>query len=330
MKHSDAERFVLSVIIAAGLFGAGAVLFYFIDIPVAPLPVYKGPVFITIEEDPRLLSVSTREVTITPEPESTPESSEVPKTESTGPAEPVEDVRPRQTEPAPSESEERPTRGQTEPESTPPISAPENRPGRAEEQPAEEVATAGVDTGTAETEPLPSGAEEETRPMEQTDPETEAPGVDGMETPEETEAAEERGILGDLSGLDSALSESGTDTGERNTPREGNGETTADLGTAENPIDFDTLTGSRRPINLPQPKIDSDLAQKLPRFLEVVISFTLLPSGYITGLNIKPDSGNTEVDSIIQNTIRKWRFEPVPQEAGSIQVVVTYNIRVVR
>lgn len=310
MNRHEAERLLISVVIAAALFGAAAVALHFIDIPVPEYPDYKGPVFITIEEDPRLLSLSPEPVE-RPEPEKTAKPAERPSGRQTEPERVAEPSRPSETEEA----------------------APkETRPGRVEEQPAEEVATAGVDTGTAETEPLPSGAEEETRPVEETDPERDAPGVEGRETPEEEDEAEEESILGDLSGLDSAMSESvaASDTEDGGAPGEGvgNGETATDLGTVENPVDFDTLTGTRKPLNTPKPKIDSDLLLGLPNEFQVVISFTLLPSGHITGLNFIKDSGNTEVDSIIQNTIRKWRFEPVSEEAGSIQVVAKYNIRV--
>ena len=88
------------------------------------------------------------------------------------------------------------------------------------------------------------------------------------------------------------------------------------LGTAGNPIDFDTLTANRKPISLPQPEIDPELATGLPTVFKVVISFTLLPSGHITDLNITPDSGNTEVDSIIQKPYENGDLNRYPRMPG--------------
>ncbi len=314
MKRNDAERLLISIGIAAGLFGAAGLTLSFIDIPAGEMPPYQGPVFITIEEEPPVLQEPPEEAPEEPAP--APAPSPAPAAEPLPAEKPAERPKPLREpeEPPPAETE---AAGRTESRrsSSSGTEAAADTSAPAPEE-AEEPAAAGTDTGAAETEPLPEGdSEEDVSPRE------------GPETAE----AEERSVLGDLSELDTLLSESGT--AGRDGPGTGDDEQAAaedvtQLGTESDPIDFETLAGTRKPISLPQPEIDPALARNMPRFFTVVISFTLLPSGYITDLNITPDSGNTKVDSIIQTAIRKWRFEPVSEDAGPIQVRVRYNIRV--
>jgi TonB family protein len=313
MKRNDAERLLISIGIAAGLFGAAGLTLSFIDIPAGEMPPYQGPVFITIEEEPPVFQeppeepepVSLEPETVPDRPETAAESETIPRREP--------------EEPPPAETEDtRPTETQRSSSSGTEAAAETAAEGAAPEE-AEEPAAAGVDTGAAETEPLPEG-----------DFETDVSPREGPETVEETAPAEpeERSVVGDLSELDRAIAESGGDEGAGDDDEQTAEEEVTRLGTPESPIDFETLAGTREPISLPQPEIDPALVQSGAPFFTVVISFTLLPSGHITDLNITPDSGNTKVDSIIQTAIRKWRFEPVSEDAGPIQVRVRYNIRV--
>lgn len=349
MQRHDAERLIVSIVIAAVLFAAAGGVLALVGIPEAELPEYNGPVFITIAEDPLLLSEPEIETVpeetapepVRAEPESVPESSPA-ETRSSRDRETPRPV-PRErnadtrsdTQPVPDETFEEPrpdAADEPQPDTTRPAERePAPGPEESAEAPeqAEEYETAGVDTGTAETEPLPAGNSETTA---------------GPETPEEPEDSEpeqpeEAGILGDqvLSQLDDALADAdsrGTRNGTADgsitagNPGDGASDSVTTLGTADNPIDLDTLEGRRKLLYKPQPEIPSELSRNLPPKFDVVISFTLEPSGSITDLNITTDSGNTKVDSIIQNTIRKWRFEPVSPEAGTIQVRVRYNIRV--
>ena len=339
MKRNDTERLLISFIIAAAMFGAAAGVLHFIDFPSVKAPEYHGPVFLIIEEDPE------PEVKQEPLPSKSEEQPSVRKT-----GEPSGEARSESPPegPAPSTTKQRDAAELQDNEAA----------GGMDKRPAE-IRTEGIETGSAQTEPAPTGDAAETTaprteaaevpaPGEAAEPEPAAPvpeqpgEEDGPgETAEpEPEAAEGPAIL-DLAKLDAALPEAGstaedaaadggTDAGEEAAgegPGAGNGGTTQ-LGTIENPIDFDTLTANRKPLYTPDPDINPELASGLPRFIKIVTSFTLLPSGYITDLNITTDSGNTKVDSIIKEAIRKWRFEPVSPEAGSIQVRVRYDIRV--
>ncbi|MFW5747495.1 MAG: energy transducer TonB family protein, partial [bacterium] len=52
------------------------------------------------------------------------------------------------------------------------------------------------------------------------------------------------------------------------------------------------------------------------------------PSGSVTDLQMMGSSGNTDIDSIVREAIRKWRFERVQDSAGSVRVRVLYTITV--
>jgi hypothetical protein len=322
MKRNDAERLLISIGIAAGLFGAAVLTLSFIDIPAGEMPPYQGPVFITIDEEPSVFQEPPEEAPEEPAP-SPAAAAEKPAERPEPPREPEE--------PPPAETDETGRSESRQASSAGVEAAAETAAEGAAPEEAEEPAAAGVDTGTAETEPLPEG-----------DSEADVSPRQGPETVEETAPAapdapgpEERSILGGelMNELDALIPRAEGEASE--TAEEAGSEGTAfvgdeitQLGTPGSPIDFETLTANRKPISTPEPKIDSELATGLPPVFQVVIAFTLQHSGTITYLNFIKDSGNNDIDSIIRNTILKWTFQPVSEDAGPIQVRVRYNIRV--
>ena len=152
---------------------------------------------------------------------------------------------------------------------------------------------------------------------------------------EETGRVDESGagMFGEeeLGSLDQAFAQADTDaTGETegrdDGQAEGAGEAERSIGTPDNPVTLDQLSALRQPLAIGEPQIPPELAQGLPPEWKIRISFELLPSGYITDLHIRPDSGNTDIDSIVREAIRKWRFQAVPESAGSVRVRVLYTV----
>jgi len=312
MRIREVERLLISTLLAAAFFTAGFFIFNAIDLPVYEMPEYVGPVFITIAEDPRLLSAEIRNDRVSPEliPRETPDnrqtSPEIPDS-IPEPFASSETVRGEQGGPVESAGNE-----YTPSENT--------QSGSGTDPQGDLSRDKGIDTGSAEHTPLPQGG---TIGRPQGD---EAGTVEPVDPAGAESGQEEPGNSLDFSDLDTALAQAGEvfpdESGREVT------ETAKDLGTAGNPVDFETLSAYRKPLFLPAPEIGPELASSIATDFDIIISFTLLPSGYITDLNIEPDSGNTKIDSIIQNTIKIWRFEPVSQEAGSIKVRVLYTIRV--
>ncbi len=351
MKRNDFERLILSFFIALGIFAVIVAVISFLPLGSDPFPDYDGPMYVTLEEPEPA----------EPEPAAVPEEPE-PSAETAIPERRLpEEEQPRRAEepggqPPGSAAAQAPPAADTPQPAAPgteeePAGAREETAGGAAGQERDSAAGAGVPgADETETEPLPE--QEEPRTAEGAGPgsgraagepgpgdesgrreETEDSGA--SPEPGSGEAAreegEEPGMLGDLDDLDRALAqadeEPGDETGEGAERGEQEG-TAGAFGSPGSPIDIETLTAKREALHMPKPEIGSDLAENLPRVWEVVVSFTLLPSGYITDLNIEPDSGNTEVDSIIENTIRTWRFEPVDEAAGSVKVLARYRIRV--
>ena len=330
MKRNDFERLILSFFIALGIFAVIVAVISFLPLGSDPFPDYDGPMYVTLEE---------------PEPASVPEEPE-PSAEMTA----REQRRPEEEQPRQAEEPTGQTPGSAAAQAPPAADTPQPAAPGTEEEPAEareETAggAAGPERDSAAGAGVPGADETEAEPLpEQEEPQTAEgpgpgsgraagePGPGEEKGPATGEAAreEESGMLGDLDDLDRALAqadEDGEGSGDENEEKEREG-TVGTFGSPGAPVDIETLTAKRKPINMPKPEIGSELAEKLPPDWEVVVSFTLLPSGHITDLKIEPDSGNTEVDSIIQNTIRTWRFEPVPLDAGSVKVLVRYRIRV--
>lgn len=349
MKRSDFERLILSFFIALGIFAVIVAVISFLPLGSDPFPDYGGPMYVTLEEPEPA----------EPEPAAVPEEPE-PSAETAIPERRLpEEEQPRRAEepgeqPPGSAAAQAPPAADTPQPAAPgteeePAEAREETAGGAAGQERDSAAGAGV-PGADETEAEPLPEQEEPRTAEGAGPgsgraagepgpgdesgrrdEIEDTGASPEPGPGEAAREEEPGMLGDLEeDLDRALAqadEDGEASEDRSDEREQEG-TAGAFGSPGDPIDIETLTAKRKALHMPKPEIGSDLAENLPPVWEVVVSFTLLPSGYITDLNIEPDSGNTEVDSIIQNTIRTWRFEPVPRDAGSVKVLARYRIRV--
>lgn len=340
MKRNDIERLILSFFIALGIFAVIVAVISFLPLGSDPFPDYDGPMYVTLEEPEPA----------EPEPAAVPEEPE-PSAETAIPERRLpEEEQPRRAEepgeqPPGSAAAQAPPAADTPQPAAPgteeePAEAREETAGGAAGQERDSAAGAGV-PGADETEAEPLPEQEEPRTAEGAGPGSgRAAGEPGpgdesgrRDETEDTGASPEPGpgMLGDLDDLDRALAqadeETGDETGEGAERGEQEGNAGA-FGSPDDPIDIETLTAKRKALHMPKPEIGSDLAENLPPVWEVVVSFTLLPSGHITDLNIEPDSGNTEVDWIIQNTILTWKFEPVPRDAGSVKVLARYRIRV--
>lgn len=319
MKRSDFERLILSFFIAVALFAAIAVAVHFLPLGSEPYPEYGGPMYVTFEEEDEP----------PPEPE---------------PAVPPEEP-PPEPETASSRESAREEDQAGAPSSETPDTAAESEVRKPEEPEAVDRKAAGTESDDTAGEGVPTIEDADTEPLpEQEAPQTaegpgpesgeadEVPGPRGERQDDEVPREEERpGILGDLAELDQALAradeEAGEASGEEGEEGARNGNA-REYGSPGSPIDIEALAAKRKPIHMPEPEIGSELAKNMPPNWEVVVSFTLPPSGSIEDLKIVRDSGNTEVDRIIRNTIRKWRFEPVSPEVGSVKVLARYRIRV--
>ncbi len=355
MRKFEAERLIVSFFIALGFFGLLAIGARFLPWERLSFPVYSGPLQITIdlpeemrtrvEVDEEPLPAEVREE---PAEEETaprrgdpdrPSRNEVPRPETERSAQSAAAEQRAAAEPAGRGRREEPLRQDgrdTAPEPAAEREVPRGRE-ETEELPSEVDVPAREDAReeVAEAERTVRPREEEPvrgRTGEQ-EGETAEPAEtvsEGAEAASPEEAPREEGLYGDLDRLDEALARAGEGDRTASEADDAAGTQPGDggLGTAGAPIEMETLTAARRPLSLPQPEISAELARNLPRQLEVVISFQLLPTGYIGDLKFITDSGNTVVNSIISEAIRKWRFEPVSRETGSVQVRVKYQIRI--
>ncbi|MFP4563348.1 MAG: TonB family protein [Spirochaetia bacterium] len=309
--RKDRERFILSTALALAFMAAVFAIFGVLDLFYIEIPDYSGPLYVSLgeAEEERVQEPAAEEA-------------------------PAEQVRPEsRTEPAPERAAERvaepsPEAAAPSPEADAPVPAAPRTDTAPSEEPPE----------TAEEAPGPEGRQdrvEERIPEVQPEQVTPRTGGDEGTAPGSEEADEpEAGIFedDDLSSLDEAFAQA--DTGDTDGATDGqengeeNGEAERSIGTPENPVTLDELKARRRPINLQEPQIPPELAQGLPRILSIEISFTLEPSGSVTDLQMMGSSGNTDIDSIVREAIRKWRFERVQDSAGSVRVRVLYTITV--
>jgi TonB family protein len=103
-------------------------------------------------------------------------------------------------------------------------------------------------------------------------------------------------------------------------------------GPAENPNPSDSdfsLTWedaqNREAVYLATPDIPDWVSQQGLN-LRVVISFTLVPQGFLISITLKESCGYTDVDTAVINAVRNWRFKAV-NSTVNVKGSVTYYIR---
>jgi TonB family protein len=335
----DRDRLILSTVLALLFMGVVFAVFGVLDLFSIEVPEYSGPLYVSLgdtEEEAAELAPEPEEPADRPRPEAQAQ---------TAPDRTAERTAEAATETTVSASESASRTGRTESSAT---EAAETRP----DTPSRETAPPEEPPETAEDAPAGPGTFEQTgpdgrlgrveeRPLvvqpQEITPRTggnegTAPGADEASEPETGETGD--GILGDLSAVDQALARADTgesgESGETDgaADGEGTGEAERSIGTPENPVTLEDLQARRKLLTRVEPDIPAELARGLPPTLNLQVSFELLPSGLITGLQITRSSGNTDIDSIVREAIRKWRFQAVPESAGSVRVWVQYTITV--
>lgn len=310
--RKDRERLILSTALALAFMAAVFAIFGVLDLFYIEIPEYSGPIYVSLGE-------AEEERDQEPAAEEAPAERAQPETREEAPAEPApERAAERSAEPSP---EAAAPRTDTAP--------PEEPPETAEETPAgpgtfERTGPAGrldrVEKRIPEVQP------QEITPRTGGDEGT-APGTEEADRPEAHIFEDD-----DMSSLDEAFAQA--ETGDTDGAIDGqengqeNGEAERSIGTPDNPVTLNELKARRTLLDQVEPQIDPDLARGLPETLNIQISFTLLPSGSVTDLQMMGSSGNTEIDSIVREAIRRWRFQAVHESAGSVRVRVIYTITV--
>ena len=82
---------------------------------------------------------------------------------------------------------------------------------------------------------------------------------------------------------------------------------------------------NREAVSLANPVIP-DWVSRQGLNLRVVISFILVPQGFLININLKESCGYTDVDTAVINAVRNWRFKAV-NSTINVKGSVTYYIR---
>ncbi len=81
----------------------------------------------------------------------------------------------------------------------------------------------------------------------------------------------------------------------------------------------------RKLLSAPQPKIPLWVSKE-GLTLTVLVTFTLTPDGILNNVNVEASSGYNEVDTLVSDAVRHWRFSPDPS-ARPIHGLIPYVIR---
>lgn len=82
---------------------------------------------------------------------------------------------------------------------------------------------------------------------------------------------------------------------------------------------------NREAVSLANPVIP-DWVSRQGLNLRVVISFTLVPQGFLINITLKESCGYTDVDTAVINAVRNWKFKAV-NSTVNVRGSVTYHIR---
>ena len=134
-----------------------------------------------------------------------------------------------------------------------------------------------------------------------------------MEELETVQASEEGTANGEAEGGD------GTATGTSTTVR------TEEGGNIVYALEGENSTRNLQRSSLP--KLSQDELAGLPGRVEVVVSFTLPPSGRTMDLQIERSSGSISVDVKVEQAVRTWEFSDAPQDAEPVRGMARIIIR---
>jgi len=134
-----------------------------------------------------------------------------------------------------------------------------------------------------------------------------------MEELETVQASEEGTANGEAEGGD------GTATGTSTTVR------TEEGGNIVYALEGENSTRNLERSSLP--KLSQDELAGLPGRVEVVVSFTLPPSGRTMDLQIERSSGSISVDVKVEQAVRTWEFSDAPQDAEPVRGMARIIIR---
>ena len=76
------------------------------------------------------------------------------------------------------------------------------------------------------------------------------------------------------------------------------------------PIQWEEPSAARKALYMPKPTIPKWVSREGVKLL-IVISFKLLPEGIISEINVEKSSGYSDVDAVVTEALRRWRFQAV-------------------
>jgi len=90
-------------------------------------------------------------------------------------------------------------------------------------------------------------------------------------------------------------------------------------------IQWEDSSPGRDPTQKPKPRIP-DSAKREGRDLQVVVSFELTAQGVLRDIRVVKGSGNTEMDTAVQDALRLWKFPPIAPTTRTVKGRITYWI----
>lgn len=157
-------------------------------------------------------------------------------------------------------------------------------------------------------------------------------------------AGSSRPVIGDsglLDEVDAALASVGRQDGSITSAAESpTGTGTATNSEAETPDDsteeseeevieadsVDELDRARTLTKLVEPVLQPGALEEGQRWFDVVVRFTILPTGLVKDVVMNPSSGISEVDEAIRKALRQWKFAPVPDGFPNVPVRLRYTV----